>query len=237
MPRVAAAPYDHLDLRSARTIEVGGLICDVDLEFLDTLDRSWHHTRHPTVSGEAGGVGVHRAVHVICVVATIELEGVLIAHSSCNRSIGSSCRLQRKQRGNVAAEVWQFLQALEADRSPDRRIHGLQSHPRSFNRDALRSFAYFHGNINGADSSYSHLLCLNSSLSKSLSSNIEIVGSRVDVHEQIASGVVGCSAARGSSAVVGQADGRAYNDRVSWIRYLAGDCACGSRLSKSRHGA
>src|SRR5690348_7182055 len=80
MPTIAAAPRDELDLCTRRAVKVSGLIGDVDLELLNTLDGSGHHACRVGAGsvvrggGEGRRVGALGAVHVAAVIAAIELE-------------------------------------------------------------------------------------------------------------------------------------------------------------------
>src|SRR5215468_5468936 len=92
MPGAATAAGHHLDLRASRSVEICCLIGDVNFEFLDAFNWCWHYASYSASSirglgGEATGVGIHGAVHVVGVITTIELKRVLIAHSAGNGSV------------------------------------------------------------------------------------------------------------------------------------------------------
>src|ERR1035438_4925738 len=93
--KAGAALGDYLHLCARRAVEVGALQGGTDLELLHAIARGRHNTRgsrsHTVtlvgnasrwVTGKAGRVHAHAAVHVVGVVSAIELEAALIHHGS-----------------------------------------------------------------------------------------------------------------------------------------------------------
>ena len=78
------------------------------------------------ITGVAGGVDVHAAVHVVGVIAAVEREVVLVEHRSADAAIRTYARLQLDERADVAAEARQVVDRDTVDRVAHRRIHGLQ---------------------------------------------------------------------------------------------------------------
>src|SRR5580704_16401690 len=103
MEIVGAALGDHLNLRARGSIEIGGLAGSGDLDFLDGVNRGGQYSArraggsgatHARKTAARVGAGVisHRAVHVVRVVAAVELEGVLVVHGSGGCAFGGHAR-------------------------------------------------------------------------------------------------------------------------------------------------
>src|SRR5215510_9323850 len=84
MPLLAAAPGNHLHLRAAGTIKVGGLTECADLKFFYALNRrrnypGCHRARlRACETGEIREIADSIARHIVRVVSTVYSESVLI---------------------------------------------------------------------------------------------------------------------------------------------------------------
>src|SRR5262249_25421477 len=112
-------------------------------------DRSRHHAGGSAAGGRraygaAGGrVDAGRAVHIVAVVAAIELEAVLIPNRSGYFAVGRHGRLQYDETVGVAAEVRHDGEGVAGDRLSDRGGGGLQL--------GARRGRNLHSSCNGAD--------------------------------------------------------------------------------------
>src|SRR5437660_4966321 len=99
MPGVGSAPSNHLNLRARGAVEVGSLIGGIYLELLNAVERRGHDAGRAAanlvrddaprrVTGEAWGVHLHAAVHVVGVLTTVEHERALVHHRTGHASIG-----------------------------------------------------------------------------------------------------------------------------------------------------
>ena len=129
---VGTALSNHLDLRAARSIEIGSLAGRVYFEFFNRIGRGRQHAagRRP-VAGErvvtiAAGIVLHASVHVVRVVAAIELEGVLVVHGAGNGSIWSDARLQQRKARCIGTEDRKISKGGSRNGCTDSGIYRLQ---------------------------------------------------------------------------------------------------------------
>src|SRR6516225_10268805 len=107
MEGIGPAFGDHLDLAPRCTGEVRRLVTAPNLEFLDALDWSRHHPRGRAPGRTSAGVAVTGrispliAVHVVAVVAAVELETVLIRIGSAGVPERRHAHLQRGQSRGI----------------------------------------------------------------------------------------------------------------------------------------
>ena len=111
MPLVGAALSDELDLGAVGAVEVRGLVSRRNPEFLNTFGWGGHDARRNAAgnigSGAAvcGRIDAHRTVHVIRVVAAIQLIHVLIVVGTRRISIRADAGLRDEQVRDVVADV------------------------------------------------------------------------------------------------------------------------------------
>ena len=103
-----------------------------DFEFLDTLNRSSHHTGSHAVglaaceTGEVLNVSDSVAGHIIRVITTIYGESVLVHIAAGDIASRRHTWLQRQQRGGITPQVRQQLKILQVDGVANRCIRCLK---------------------------------------------------------------------------------------------------------------
>src|SRR5689334_6108033 len=118
MERVGTTPGFHLYLTAGAAIEIGGLVGNADLEFLDAVDRSRNYrggcSAHSACDGaaeplacERRDVGVIVAGHIIGDRAAIELKRVLVRDRTCGISANRDAGLKDGKGSCVTAGVRQ----------------------------------------------------------------------------------------------------------------------------------
>src|ERR1041384_3951942 len=132
MPLVSPTLGDWGDRAAGRAFKVGALVVGRDFEFLDGLRRSRHYTRRGAAcrsgANKAGSlrIDVVRPIHIVRVVAAVELVGVLVSNRAGDLTVWRHCGLQHEQRISIAAQVGDELEILAADRLPYRGVSSLQ---------------------------------------------------------------------------------------------------------------
>ena len=118
VPLVGAALGDDLHLRARGTVEVGALAGDVHLELFHAVGRGRHDAGRAgchavalvgdaagRITGVAGRVHAHAAVHVVGVLAAVELERALVDHRAGHAAVRADARLQRQEGAGVARDA------------------------------------------------------------------------------------------------------------------------------------
>src|SRR5689334_12279472 len=84
MVGIGSALSDHLNLAAGSAIKVGRLADGTNLELFNALDRSRNYAGRRTASGVTAAITIARSIscvragHIVAVVASIELEAVLV---------------------------------------------------------------------------------------------------------------------------------------------------------------
>src|SRR5215831_17534276 len=132
MESIGASLGYHLDLAPGRSGEVRRLVAGPDLELLDALDRGRHHARWRASGGSSTGVAVARrigpliAVHVVAIVAAVELETVLVLIGSGRIPKRRHTYLQRGQCRGITSQVGKILQRIARNSRPNRGVRRLE---------------------------------------------------------------------------------------------------------------
>ena len=122
MERIGSALSHHLDLAAGRIVEFRGLVARADLEFLDTFDGSGHHAGRRAAGGAGATIAIARNIggivpgHVVAVVASVELEAVLIRRSTGHVARKRHSNLEHGERRRIASQVRQQLELVIPDR-------------------------------------------------------------------------------------------------------------------------
>src|SRR5437868_14771888 len=118
MNRIGAALGHYLHLSAGRVVEVGRLVRCIDFEFFHAIRRSRHDAGGRAYAGKLAGdtpgrissearrIDVHTSVHIVGVVAPIELEARLINYCAGDAAIWTNSRLKRDESADVATETW-----------------------------------------------------------------------------------------------------------------------------------
>ena len=227
MPCIGTAPRNDLNLCAGRAVEVGGLVSRVDLELLHAVGWSWHDTGRPCghsitlvgdasgwVPGEAARVHAHAAVHVVGVVATIELEATLIHYSTRDATIWAHAGLQFNKGTDIAIKAGQRVQCNASDRVAYCGIHGLQFSASGFHFYFHRGAAHRQRNVHGGGgaNSYRHIGGLGSC--KTLFGDTEGVGAGWNVSKNVSSSLVRSGCSRAARCGIRQGDSRACHERA-----------------------
>ena len=147
MPAVAATLGHHLHLGSSGAIEVGSLIRRSDVKFLNTVYWRGHYAGGSAAPGragnccysyitindtaawvarEAGRVCVLSPVHIAGIVASVQLEGVLILVRAGDTAVRSNARLKGYESADVPAKTRQRCQSDASNGVTDGGVGSLQ---------------------------------------------------------------------------------------------------------------
>ena len=128
---VGAAFRHRTDLRTGRTVEVGRLSGGGNLEFFNGVGRRRKHATRRVAHAAKGALGVapsvvsHAAVHIVRVVAAIQLERVLVVHRARDRAFRRNARLEDRQARDVGTEDRKIEQGVSGNSRTDGGVHGL----------------------------------------------------------------------------------------------------------------
>src|SRR6185312_14798692 len=147
---VGSALGHDLHLCAGGVIEVGGLVGGIDFEFFHAVSRSRHHAGRSAHAGKlagdaAGGVSakarrvhIHAAVHVVGVVAAVELEAGLIDHCAGHAAVRTDAGLQGHEGAHIASQTGKRFQGDTGHGVSYSGVHGLKFGAGGFNRHFLR---------------------------------------------------------------------------------------------------
>ncbi len=201
MPGIRAALCDYLNLRACRAIEIRSLVGGIHFEFLDAVEWRRHNTGWSAtdrvrddasrwVAGEARGINLHAAIHVIGVLAAIKHESALVDHGSSDAAIGRNARLQGHKRTGVPANGGQGLQHITRYAVPDRGVQCLQLGAGCGDFHDLANRTEFHGGIQSKRRSNIHNLASKLCYAETGLINGYVVSSWSDVGKDVPSGFI-----------------------------------------------
>src|SRR5262249_14513196 len=245
VPGVGAALGDDLNFGSGGAIEVGRLISGIDLEFLDAVERSRHdaggaaadlalHDATGRIAREGRRVNGHAAIHIVGVLTAIEHESALINDRSRNAAVGRNAGLEGHESGRVAVNGGEGLQLVAGHGVADGSVHGLQVGAGCVDFYSLGDGTKLHRDVERKSRANGDRLAGYFGGPEACLGNGQVVGSRGNVSEEVATTIVGWCGTSGIGRGIGQGDDGIDNCSTRWIGYSSSYGAGIGSLSEDR---